>query len=111
MPVCLFCSFYSLKVFLRTLDAGCCYWKNEKKITKKTSEQQYFDLYTGLPYVMYAQYISVAVQVTVSFLYGIAFPILFPITLIGLAIMYANERLLLAYYHPQPPKYGKMMNN
>lgn len=71
----------------------------------------YRDLWSGLPYFMYAQYTSVLVMVYVSFLYGLMLPILFPITLFGLIIMYINERLQLAYNHPKPPMYGVELNN
>jgi len=38
-------------------------------------------------------------------MYGMMIPILFPIALLGFVNMYVNERILLAYYYKQPPKY------
>jgi hypothetical protein len=59
---------------------------------------------------MYAQYSTISVQIFVSFIYGVACPILFVITFISLLIMYTFERMNLAYWHPKPPMYGKAMN-
>jgi len=42
--------------------------------------------------------------------HGIAFPILFPIALLGLVINYVLETLLLAYYYKQPPLFDNSMN-
>ena len=38
-------------------------------------------------------------------MYGILMPVLFPIALFAFVNLYANERLLMAYYYQQPPQY------
>lgn len=54
---------------------------------------------------MHFKYSSIIMQVSISFMYGMQIPILFPIALFGIFNMYMNERLLLAYYYKQPPMY------
>lgn len=112
MPIPLFIGFKGMQYAYRMMDAGFYFFTPfEERSTKKKSIKGFVDLWCGLPYYMYAQYISVTVMVYVSFMYGIALPILFPIVLVGISIMYMNERLQLAYNHPKPPMYGKDMNN
>lgn len=113
MPIFLFFGMKGMQVAFRMLDAGFCYFYTpmEQRRTKKRSMKLYRDLWSGLPYTMYAQYTSVLVMVFVSFMYGLILPILFPITLFGLIVMYINERLQLAYNHPKPPMYGVELNN
>lgn len=53
MPIAFLMGFYMMKVTYRFLDAGfyCC----KKEITtKKVSQKQYKDLWSGVPYVMFA---------------------------------------------------------
>ena len=44
-------------------------------------------------------------------MYGMAIPILIPIAFMGIIVMYCMERMLLAYYHPKPPMYGRELND
>lgn len=106
MPIAFLIGFWMMKVTYRFLDSGfyCC----RKEIrTKKTTQKQFKDLWSGFGYVMFSQYASVCVQVFISFIYGPACPILFVITFISLIILYTFERLNLAYWHPKPPMYGR----
>ena len=41
-------------------------------------------------------------MVFISFMYGMAIPMMFPITLVGIFSIYINERLLLAYSYQKP---------
>ena len=45
--------------------------------------------------------------VAISFVYGYALPILFPITLIALINQYLTDKILLAYYYKKPPSYDQ----
>ena len=54
---------------------------------------------------MHYKFSSIIVQVTVSFMYGMMLPVLFPITLMGIMNMYMIEKLTIAYYYQEPPKY------
>jgi len=38
-------------------------------------------------------------------IYGTAMPIMWPIAVAGFAVLYINERLLVAYYYNSPPAY------
>ena len=46
----------------------------------------------------------------VTFLFGPGIPILFPIALFGLIVLYVTNRLQLAYWHRRPPVYDYKMN-
>ena len=59
---------------------------------------------------MHFKYSSILMQVTVSFMYGMEIPMLFPIALFGIFNMYVTERLLLAYYYRQPPLYDAQLH-
>lgn len=45
----------------------------------------------------------------VTFLFAPGLPILFPIALIGMIILYVTNRLSLAYYNKRPPVYDYKM--
>jgi len=51
------------------------------------------------------------VIVWVTFLFGPGLPILFPIALFGLIVLYTTNRLSLAYLCRQPPTYDEKMNS
>lgn len=46
-----------------------------------------------------------------TFTYGLALPILWPITLIGVINMYICERLQFAYFYQRPPMIGNVLND
>jgi len=46
----------------------------------------------------------------VTFLYGPGLPVLFPIALFGMIILYITNRVMLAYFHRRPPVYDSKMN-
>jgi len=46
----------------------------------------------------------------ISFLFGPAIPVLFPMGLVGLIILYACERVAIAYYHRIPPNIDDSLN-
>jgi hypothetical protein len=46
----------------------------------------------------------------VTFLYGPGLPVLFPIALFGMIILYITNRVMLAYFHRRPPIYDYKMN-
>ena len=48
-------------------------------------------------------------SVSLALMYGPAFPILYPITLIVLTTEYIRERLLLCYYYREPTTYDQKM--
>lgn len=48
--------------------------------------------------------------VFVTMMYGVAIPLLFPIAVLSLFILYSLERVLLAYYYKPPPCFSGEMN-
>lgn len=46
----------------------------------------------------------------VTFMYGLALPLLFPIALLAFFILYVTERLTITYYYKKPPMYDEKMN-
>jgi len=97
-PYLNFIAFYALRVLMRFLDSGwrCCLRKHD---TKKTTIQQYIDLYAGPEMLMHFKYSNVMNLVFVAFLHGVAMPILFPIAFFGVFNNFLCERLLLAWYY------------
>ena len=46
----------------------------------------------------------------ITFLFAPGLPILFPIGLFGMVVLYVTNRLCLAYFNRQPPVYDLKMN-
>ena len=46
----------------------------------------------------------------VTFLFGPGIPILFPIALFGMIVLYLTNRVSLAYFNRRPPGYDNKMN-
>ena len=62
-------------------------------------------MYAGPDCNFHFKYSSIVLQVTVSFMYGMILPILFPIALFGLFNAYVTQRICFAYYYKRPPMY------
>jgi len=101
---------YGPKIIKRFFDSGtnCCERKHK---TKKTTVNQYVDLYSGPEMLMYFKYSNVMNIAFVTLTHGVAMPILFPIALFGICNNYLTEKILLAYYYRQPPMFDNRMNN
>jgi len=92
----------------RSLDGGifcCC-----RKSTKCVTQQQYITLYSGPEHLMFYKYSTILNTVFVTFMYGLALPILFPIAAFTFFNLYIVERILITYYHPKPPMYDDRLN-
>ena len=50
-------------------------------------------------------------QIYITFTFGLALPILFPICLMSIFNMYVAERLQFAYFYKQPPKTDNRLND
>lgn len=46
----------------------------------------------------------------VTFMYGLAIPILFPIAVLYFVIMYIFEKLAITYYFIRPPMFDEKLN-
>ena len=89
-------------------DVGCA-----KEITKTKSKtiQQFIDIHAGVSTPFQIRYAYIFNSIFVCFTYGLALPLLFPITLLAMVNMYTSERYLFAYYYRKPPLYGLAMHN
>ena len=61
--------------------------------TKSTTFQKFINLYSGPEVGIHTKYPYILTMVFVSFTYGLALPILFPIALFGVFNMYIMEKL------------------
>jgi hypothetical protein len=98
---------YPMKFAFRLLDKGC---KPNSKQTKVKSIQQYVNIYAGPDHFLHFKYSSIMNSCFVTFTFGLALPLLFPIALIGFIVLYIIERILITYYFRQPPMYDEKMN-
>lgn len=98
---------YPLKYLFRKLDSG---FKSEENTTKKITIQQYVNLYAGPDHLLHFKYSSVMNITFVTFMYGLALPLLFPIALIAFIVLYTTEKLAITYFYRKPPMYDEKMN-
>ena len=92
------------------MDSGFDHLVNKDFKSKKTTIQQFVDLYSGPDMPIHYRYASILNIIFVTFTFGIALPILFPITLFYLMNIYVVERICLAYYFKQPPLYDDRLS-
>jgi hypothetical protein len=78
--------------------------------TKSKTIQQYVNLYSGPEYMMHAKYAVMLNVIFVTFMYGIAVPLLFPLAFLFFVVSYFVERLALAYSYRKPPMYDDVLN-
>jgi hypothetical protein len=67
--------------------------------------QQYVNLYSGTNHLIHYKYASILNTVYVTFMFGLALPILYPIAVFTFFNMFVMEKILVAYYYIQPPMY------
>mmetsp|Transcript_39253 Transcript_39253/g.37670 ORF Transcript_39253/g.37670 Transcript_39253/m.37670 type:complete len:89 (-) Transcript_39253:443-709(-) len=77
-PLLEFGYLYGLLLFFRILDRRC----SREPSTRAKTVQAYVDLYSGPEYYMHFKYSAILNVVYVTFMYGVALPILFPIALL-----------------------------
>ena len=112
----LFNSFYPLIEFfghwvkratLRKLDRS---WGSDEYKTKKTSIQSYINLYSGPTYLMHYKYSSILNICFVTFMYAFGIPLLFPVAILSLTILYFVETGCLYYSYRMPPMYDEHLS-
>jgi hypothetical protein len=67
--------------------------------------QQYVQLYSGPELKIYSKYSAIINVVYTTFTYGLAIPIMFPLSILCLLSIYVTERIKLAKYYKEPPHY------
>lgn len=108
-PVCEFFMWYSKRVLMRILDRGLCTCNTDK--TKKTTLQQYIEIYSGPVFFIHYKYSAILNISFVTMMYGAGIPILFPIAVAALTVLYLMEKMMLYYSYRQPPMYDEKLNN
>jgi hypothetical protein len=106
-PLIEFVSFYFLRFLMRLIDRG--FGCNTDK-TKKTTIQQYVEIYSGPVYFIHYKYSSILNITFVTFMYGLGIPILFPIAVLSFLVLYLVEKTMLYYSYRQPPMYDDKLN-
>lgn len=59
----------------------------------------YVELFAGPEYLLHYKYSNIINMVCMTFMFGAGIPILFPITLGAITVIYILERLLVAYFY------------
>lgn len=106
-PVVEFFVFFGMRSTFRFLDRGFSF--NPSK-TKKTTLQQYIELYSGPVFFIHFKYSSVLNITFVTMMYGLGLPVLFPIASISILTLYCMEKLMLHYSYREPPMYDESLN-
>jgi hypothetical protein len=52
------------------------------------------------------RYAGLVLNVFIAMIFGPGIPILFPIALFNILVMYICDRLMTAYFYSQPPMFG-----
>lgn len=106
-PVVEFFVFFGMRSTFRFLDRSlsCNYDR-----TKKTTLQQYVELYSGPVFFIHYKYSSIMNITFVTMMYGLGMPMLFPIASLSLLTLYCVEKLMLYYAYREPPMYDERLN-
>ena len=67
-------------------------------------------MYTGPEYALHSAYSSIILMVYMSFIYGLALPLMFPIALLGIYITLTVEPILLTYVYKKPINFDDSMD-
>jgi hypothetical protein len=61
--------------------------------------------------MMHFKYSGMMNVLFVCFMYGLAIPILFPISLLAFTILYAAEKMTITYFFRKPPMFDEKLNS
>jgi hypothetical protein len=59
---------------------------------------------------MHFKYATISSTILVTFMYGMALPILFPIAMLTFLNMFFVDRIAITYWYQKPPMYGPELN-
>lgn len=107
-PVLEFFAFYGMRYCFRWMDRSFHFTKMQ---TKKTTIQQYVELYSGPVFFIHYKYSSILNITFVTMMYGVGIPILFPVAAASLFVLYCMEKLMIHYSYRMPPMYDERLNN
>jgi hypothetical protein len=107
-PVVEFFIFGGMRQAFRFLDRGFSCNQNR---TKKTTLQQYVELYSGPVFFIHYKYSSIMNITFVTMMYGLGMPVLFPVASMSYLTLYCMEKIMLHYCYREPPMYDERLNN
>jgi hypothetical protein len=107
-PIAEFLIFYTIRFIKRLMDSG---FSLNKENTKKDVIIDYVDLYSGPEYVIHYKYSFILNVVFMTFMFGAGLPILFPLAVCSLLVLYVMERLQAAYSYQKPPMMDASLNS
>ena len=106
-PLIEFAGHWTIRALRRKIDRSC---SNKKYKTKKTSIQSYINLYAGPLFLMHYKYSTVLNVCFVTFMYGFGIPLLFPVAVLALTILFVVEVSCLFYSYRMPPMYDEQLS-
>jgi hypothetical protein len=107
MPVIEYFIFFGIRTIFRLLDKGC---KCGSKNSKAKTIQQYVNIYSGPEYALHFKYAAMLNVIFVTFMYGIAIPLLFPFAFLFFLVSTIIERIALAYSYRKPPMFDDQLH-
>ena len=99
--------YWAMRIVFRWKDRG---FGCDKYKTKATSIQAYQNLYQGPIYMMHYKYSTVLNVCFVTMMYGFGLPILFPVAILAMFILYMVEKTMLYYAYKRPPMYNETLS-
>lgn len=109
---------FAVKWSARQLDRGCCirnsqgkltFFETDQRKTKLKGINQYVELYSGPTLDLTRKYSRLLTITFVTLMYGFGMPVLYPIALLSVLILYAVEKCMLYYGYRQPPMYDDQL--
>jgi len=108
-PVVMECGWFMMRLATRTFDKPVP--ADSEKPTKSITIQQYVNKFAGPEYFMHYKYSSIMNIVYLTMMFGSGMPILFPIAMASLFVLYCLENYMLYYVFKNPPAYDEVLND
>ena len=96
---------YALRVVYRRQDQAV------RGQTHSKTQIGYRQIHFGPKYYIAFQYSFLMTLIFMAMIYGLALPILYPITLVTLIVFYYLEISMIYYSYRMPPEYDEEINN
>lgn len=107
-PLLEFFGYFMMRWAFRCLDRGCHPCDTSR--TKTTSIIAYQNLYSGPAYLMHYKYSTVLNVCFVTFMYGFGLPLLWPVAIFAMVVLYFSEKTMLYYSYRSPPMYNEKLS-
>ena len=110
MPIIGFVGSWFIRYIWRSRDQGWKLYPGDYAKSRCNSVQEFVEIYSGDVFQIHVKYAYILTVCFIAFTYGMSMPVMFPIALVSLIIMYAVERTSMAYVYQKPPMYGEEIN-